>query len=236
MKIKTLILFGSLSSGTYFAQQSVSLTVNGGVSAMYSLTDKLEEQGMGLTMKRKTTSAYGIDAQHSIRKGNFGVDYGIGIYQIGGNQQETFYTTDILSGQQNKYVTEIERKATFLSFPVLFTTNLKSFSIGFGGFLGIRLNNSMSITCLRNDELRSYTQYGNNLADFDAGLKFQAIQKHNKKCSFVFTYSHGFANIANQSEKGGKYYQFGISEITTRRLQTRLVTIGFRYSIFGTKS
>jgi hypothetical protein len=81
--------------------------------------------------------------------------------------------------------------------------------------------------------LSAFTQYGNNLADLDAGLKFQAIQRLNKKCSFVFTYSHGFANIANQSEKGGKYYQFGISEITTRRLQTRLATVGFRYNLLG---
>jgi hypothetical protein len=184
-------------------------------------------------MKRKTTSAYGLDAQHTIRKGNFGVDYGIGIYQLGGNQHETFYTTDILSGQQNKYVTEIERRATFLSIPVLFNAYLKNLSIGFGGFLGVRLNNSMSISCLRNDELSAFTQYGNNLADLDAGLKFQAIQRLNKKCSFVFTYSHGFANIANQSEKGGKYYQFGISVITTRRLQTRLATVGFRYNLLG---
>jgi hypothetical protein len=233
MKIKTLILFGSMTGAACYAQQSVSLTVNGGVSAMYSITNKLEEQGMGLTMKRKTTSAYGLDAQHTIRKGNFGVDYGIGIYQLGGNQHETFYTTDILSGQQNKYVTEIERRATFLSFPVLFNAYLKNLSIGFGGFLGVRLNNSMSISCLRNDELSAFTQYGNNLADLDAGLKFQAIQRLNKKCSFVFTYSHGFANIANQSEKGGKYYQFGISEITTRRLQTRLATVGFRYNLLG---
>lgn len=233
MKIKTFILLGSLTGGVCMSQQSVSLTAHSGISAMYPITDKLKEQGMGLSMKRKITSAFGLDAQHNVRKGNIGFEYGIGIFQIGGNQKETFYATDILNGQQNEYVTEIKRKATYLSVPILFTTYLKNFTFGFGGFFSVRLNNSMSISCLRNAELWSFTQYGNNLADVDAGLKLQVVQQLNKKFAFVFQYSHGFTNIANQSDKGGKYYQFGISETTDRKLQTRLATVGFRYNIVG---
>ena len=235
MKITSMILLGSMASTAVFAQQSLSFSAYGGASALYPITNKLDEQGLGLTMKRQLAPTIGVGARQTMRKGQIGIEFGLDFYQIGGKQRETFFATDFFSGQKNEFLTEIERKATYLSLPLLFTYYMKKFSMSFGGFGGIRLNNSMKITCVENGSLRAFTQYGNNLAKFDGGIKFQLGYSFSNNWELNFQYTHGFIDIGNDTEKGGKYYQFGISEITNRKLQTRQGTLGIRYYVLRLK-
>jgi len=212
-------------------QFSVSLSTGiGKIATLYSVEDE-QNAIIGSNVSDKFDISYEVDANYSYEFGKLVLESGLHYNFIQGNQSEQFNIYKDPSGfYYDRMGVGVERKAHFITVPLIAKYHENKFSVGAGGFVSYLLTNSSMTTFYKNGDFFGFQQGGNNMNSIDYGVRAMVGYDINERVTLQFSTNIGLANLNDGSEQGARYSIYQIEPISLQ-LRSKQFMFGVRYSL-----